>query len=1075
VASPGLTREGGFGRVAAIFQAFGHRRSALRSGKPFIFRVFGVFGGLTYLFLGKQEQPCPRGEMSCVEAQIGEYVPPMRITSPIFDAFLKCATKCHLRSLGEIGSGNEYAEWVRGQDESYAREAARALQEGVPETERVGAPPATENLKVAKWRLAVDLLAQTPDKFMDSSLGADAMLTDETHPSPCPLPAMRGEGGRRPGEGTDARKPSPNEEARVLGGPGSEQLLECRLHAVERVPSEGRGKPAQFIPIRFVFRNKLTKDDRLVLALDALALSQVLRREVSLGKIIHGDDHATLKVKTSALTAEVRKRVEKLAALLSSPAPPDLVLNQHCAECEFQARCRQKALEKDDLSLLAGMAEKERKKFRSEGIFTITQLSYTFRPRRRPKHLRDKREKYHHSLKALAVREHKIHLVGSPRLKIDGTPVVLDVESVPDRDFYYLIGVRVLNGDFCERYSFWADTQHEERRIWAEFLRVIDRLNSPVLLHYGSFETAFLQRMRDRYLPTAQHIALVERLAGEAVNVVAFIYGQVYFPTLSNNLKEVATFLGFSWPDPAGTGAYSVMWRHQWETSMASEIKNKLLAYNQADCEALEVLVKTLCRLPSGKEAGEEGDEGTIAFVTAHLSNRFSRSDWRTFEGAIPELDRINEAAQWDYQRDRVYIRTQKPLRRKGRIARARKGTGYVAKKTVSATRHPICPKCLRKSRGKARQHSIVVHDLLFGRSLVKRRNVKRDFRLFWCKKCKTAFSEDARFHQRHRFGWNLLALYFYLAIELNFPQRPIAKLFERLFDVCISTGTGSGFKQRFSAYYEETRQKLLNKITSGHLVHVDETKARIGGGAGYVWVFTSMVEVVYLYSESREAQVLMSILRDFKGVVVSDFYAAYDSLECPQQKCLIHLMRDFNDAIMAHPYDEELKQITRDFGLLLRPIIETIDRYGLKNHFLKKYLKSVKRFYQKLSSTEYQSEAALKCKLRLEKNQNKLFTFLCYDGVPWNNNNAEHAVKAYARLREIAAGDLTPKAISEYLILLSVCETCRYMGLDFLDFLRSGEKDIHAFAESRRGRRRRTQTSQTDGLPPDVNPDTGN
>jgi hypothetical protein len=32
-------------------------------------------------------------------------------------------------------------------------------------------------------------------------------------------------------------------------------------------------------------------------------------------------------------------------------------------------------------------------------------------------------------------------------------------------------------------------------------------------------------------------------------------------------------------------------------------------------------------------------------------------------------------------------------------------------------------------------------------------------------------------------------------------------------------------------------------------------------------------------------------------------------------------------------------------------------------------------------------------------------------------------------------------------------------MGVDFLDFLRSGEKDIHAFAESRRGRRRRMQS----------------
>src|ERR1035438_5688644 len=101
--------------------------------------------------------------MSCAHAQVREYVPAMRITSPIFDAFLKCATKCHLRSLGETGSGNEYAEWVRGQDESYQREAARRLQESVPETERVVAPPATDNLKAAKWRLAVDLLAQTPD------------------------------------------------------------------------------------------------------------------------------------------------------------------------------------------------------------------------------------------------------------------------------------------------------------------------------------------------------------------------------------------------------------------------------------------------------------------------------------------------------------------------------------------------------------------------------------------------------------------------------------------------------------------------------------------------------------------------------------------------------------------------------------------------------------------------------------------------------------------------------------------------------------------------------------------------
>jgi hypothetical protein len=114
------------------------------------------------------------------------------------------------------------------------------------------------------------------------------------------------------------------------------------------------------------------------------------------------------------------------------------------------------------------------------------------------------------------------------------------------------------------------------------------------------------------------------------------------------------------------------------------------------------------------------------------------------------------------------------------------------------------------------------------------------------------------------------------------------------------------------------------------------------------------------------------------------------------------------------------------------------------------------------MMTTEFQSEPAQKLKQRLEKNRDRLFTFLQYDDVPWHNNNAEHAVKAYARLRCMFTGQATPKAISEHLILLSLCQTCKYMGVDFLDFLRSGEKDIHAFEESRRRRRKPSPTTVT-------------
>jgi hypothetical protein len=49
--------------------------------------------------------------------------------------------------------------------------------------------------------------------------------------------------------------------------------------------------------------------------------------------------------------------------------------------------------------------------------------------------LTDPREEYHHLLKALAIREKRSHIVGSPELKIEGTPVYLDVEGLLDRDF----------------------------------------------------------------------------------------------------------------------------------------------------------------------------------------------------------------------------------------------------------------------------------------------------------------------------------------------------------------------------------------------------------------------------------------------------------------------------------------------------------------------------------------------------------------------------------------------------------------------------------------------------------------
>jgi hypothetical protein len=62
-----------------------------------------------------------------------------------------------------------------------------------------------------------------------------------------------------------------------------------------------------------------------------------------------------------------------------------------------------------------------------------------------------------HQLKALAIKKNQIHVVGAPSLKFEGVPTFLDVEGMPDRNFYYLVGLRFeRDGEHVER-SFWAD------------------------------------------------------------------------------------------------------------------------------------------------------------------------------------------------------------------------------------------------------------------------------------------------------------------------------------------------------------------------------------------------------------------------------------------------------------------------------------------------------------------------------------------------------------------------------------------------------------------------------------------
>jgi hypothetical protein len=101
------------------------------------------------------------------------------------------------------------------------------------------------------------------------------------------------------------------------------------------------------------------------------------------------------------------------------------------------------------------------------------------------------------------------------------------------------------------------------------------------------------------------------------------------------------------------------------------------------------------------------------------------------------------------------------------------------------------------------------------------------------------------------------------------------------------------------------------------------------------------------------------------------------------------------------------------------------------------------------------------------------MFTFLDFDGVPWNNNNAEHAIKRFAKYRRNVDGCYTERSLKEYLVLASVFETCDFNKVNMLKFILSKETTLEGLP-CMAGRKRRAQPSPSINLPANANPVSG-
>jgi hypothetical protein len=222
--------------------------------------------------------------------------------------------------------------------------------------------------------------------------------------------------------------------------------------------------------------------------------------------------------------------------------------------------------------------------------------------------------------------------------------------------------------------------------------------------------------------------------------VLSVIHRHVYFPTYSNGLKEIGGLLGCRWTSADASGITSLVWRGSWERTRDPAVKDRLLTYNEEDCLALKSVCDFVARLGAATPAADEQAEGGPNVVSTADLPKAARK-WPVYGRptfVLDDLGRASECAYFDYQRERVYVRTDKRFRRINRRAKR-------DRLPLTTNKHVViecstCPACGSGNIKRGHRLKLKTIDMKFSKGGVKKWVVAYRSWAYKCADCGARF-----------------------------------------------------------------------------------------------------------------------------------------------------------------------------------------------------------------------------------------------------------------------------------------------------------------------------------------------
>jgi transposase len=343
--------------------------------------------------------------------------------------------------------------------------------------------------------------------------------------------------------------------------------------------------------------------------------------------------------------------------------------------------------------------------------------------------------------------------------------------------------------------------------------------------------------------------------------------------------------------------------------------------------------------------------------------------------------------------------------------------------------RAPVCPDCGGPLQRCQETRTRIIEDIPeIIEPVVTEHTIHRDY----CPKCKKQVEPkvpDAL--PKATIGHRVLVLTAWLHYGLGVTLAQIVDVFNFHLRFKLSAGGLIQMWYRLLdvlyAWYEDVQADIL----AAKVMFADETGWRVKGKTWWLWCFTTGDATFYLIDRCRGRPVLMKFFkREFQGILVSDFWGAYNAVEClAKQKCLPHLLREMlrtekyeKTGRVWQRFAKKLRRLLRDAIRLGKQSERTCPAYASKRQRLQERL-------HKLLEAPWKDKHARRLIKRLRRHAGELFTFLDHAEVPHDNNTGERAIRPAVIIRKNSYANRSEDGAEMQAVLMSIFRTLKQRG----------------------------------------------